>query len=181
MKIFKKMILLILCLGLFFVLSRETYGQNRKDETFYKLLNEEVEKKLDKLRHRHIVNFSKELLKKEEAIRLRELEFKKKREQLKMNITEFEKKLKVFLEGQKKFLSCIDSLKNEESKRVKHMVEVISNMRPKMAASVLSIQDTKISVKILGLLDPKKVSRIFNLMDKEVSARLQKHYVTMKI
>ena len=60
------------------------------------------------------------------------------------------------------------------------MVDVISGMRPQSAADVLSVQDVDISVKILGDLPPEKVSKIFNSMDKEISARLQKQFMSMK-
>ena len=60
------------------------------------------------------------------------------------------------------------------------VVEVISGMRPQNAADLLSVQESDLAVKILGQLDPAKVSKIFNLMDKEISAKLQKQFMTMK-
>jgi flagellar motility protein MotE (MotC chaperone) len=84
------------------------------------------------------------------------------------------------LEKQKEFLGCIDTLKAEEDKRVTQMVEIISTMKADKAAQVLSIQDQELTIKILGLLDSRMVSKIFNLMDKEISARLQKQFMTMK-
>ena len=64
--------------------------------------------------------------------------------------------------------------------RVKQLVNVISNMKPKKAADLLAVQDSGISVKIIERIDPQKASKIFNLMDKEVSARLQKQYLNMQ-
>jgi flagellar motility protein MotE (MotC chaperone) len=53
-------------------------------------------------------------------------------------------------------------------------------MKADKAAQVLAIQDPEITMKILGKLESKTVSRIFNLMDKEISARIQKQFMTMK-
>ena len=60
------------------------------------------------------------------------------------------------------------------------MVSVVSGMKPQTAANLLSQQDPSISVKILGMLDAVQVAKIFNLMEKEVSAKLQKQYMTLK-
>ena len=105
---------------------------------------------------------------------------KKREEFLVVNQKHFEKRVKDLLQEQGKILGCMDANKKKESDRVRHMVRVISNMKPNNAAQVLSVQDANITVVILGMLDPIKVSKIFNLMDKEISARLQKQYLTMK-
>ncbi|MBT3586860.1 MAG: hypothetical protein HN509_18255 [Halobacteriovoraceae bacterium] len=119
-------------------------------------------------------------MKKEEELKISQLALKKKEEQLVINEKDFTRKVSGFNGDQQKVLGCIDASDKKQSKRVEHMVEVISGMKPVSAAQVLSVQDADISVKILGLLEPKKVSKIFNLMDKEISARLQKQYMTMK-
>lgn len=97
-----------------------------------------------------------------------------------MNIEHFEKRVKEVVNQQEKVLGCVDNNSKAETDRVRHMVRIISNMKPNQSAQVLSVQDADITVKILGLLEPDKVSKIFNLMDKEISARLQKQYLTMK-
>ena len=127
-----------------------------------------------------MVDFSKELLQKEEAIKVKELEVKKQEDQLKMNMADFEKRVKDFQVEQKRFIGCIDGQDEKADKRVSQMVEVISGMRPQNAADLLSVQESDLAVKILGQLDPAKVSKIFNLMDKEISAKLQKQFMTMK-
>ena len=57
---------------------------------------------------------------------------------------------------------------------------MLSGMKPDAAAQVLSVQDPLIAVKMISKLDSAKVSKIFNKMDKEVSARLQKQFLTMQ-
>lgn len=149
-------------------------------EEFQEAVNEKVEKQLKRLGRGKIVGFSKELMKKEEVLKLREIELEKRAEQLTMNSNDFQSKVKGFRTRQVKFLACLDDSDKQKEKRVTHMVDVVSGMKPQSAAEVLSVQDTNISIKILGMLPPEKVSKIFNLMKKEISARLQKQYMTMK-
>lgn len=150
------------------------------EDEFKKAVLVEAEKLMKKAGSGHLVDFSKELLEKEEAIKVKQLNLQKQEEQLKLNTADFQKKMVEYQEEQKRFLGCIDSQNEKAEKRVSQMVEVISGMKPQSAADVLAVQDPDLSVRILGLLDPLKASKIFNLMDKEVSAKLQKQFVQMK-
>lgn len=158
------------------VLVKKTYTE----EEFKKAISDEIEKTMKKIGSGHLVDFSKELLQKEEVIKIKELNLQKENEQLKLNIIDFQKKIVEFQESQKKFLGCVDSQNEKVEKRVSQVVEVISGMKPQNAADVLSVQDPDLSVRILGQLDAQKASKIFNLMDKEISARLQKQFLQMK-
>ncbi|MGZ3786888.1 MAG: MotE family protein [Bacteriovorax sp.] len=150
------------------------------EEEFKKAVMSEAEKMMKKAGSGHLVDFSKELLQKEEALKVKELNLQKEQEQLKLNMNDFQKKVVEFQESQKKFLGCVDSQNEKVEKRIGQMVEVISGMKPQNAADVLSVQDPDLSVRILGQLEAQKASKIFNLMDKEVSARLQKQFLQMK-
>jgi flagellar motility protein MotE (MotC chaperone) len=150
------------------------------EEEFQKSVMQEVEKHLKKVGSTKIINFSKELIKKEYDIKLHELKITKSEERLKMNEKNFQQQVVKFRSKQNKFIGCIDAKQKNRDKRVGHMVDVISGMKPANAASLLSVQDAIISVQILEKLDPVKVSKIFNLLDKEISARLQKQYMNMK-
>ena len=149
-------------------------------DEFQEAVNTKIEKQLKRLGRGKIIGFSKELMKKEEVLKLREIELEKRAEQLQMNTSDFQKKVKTFQNRQLKFLGCLDESDKQREKRITHMVDVVSGMKPLSAAEVLSVQDAGISIKILGMLPPEKVSKIFNLMKKEISARLQKQYMTMK-
>lgn len=150
------------------------------EEEFKAAVLEEATKLMKKAGSAHLVDFSKELLEKEEAIKVKELTVKKEQEQLEMNKADFTKKLIEFQESQKKFLGCVDEKDDKADKRVSQMVDVISGMKPQSAADILAVQDPDLSVRILGELESSKASKIFNLMDKEVSARLQKQFLQMK-
>ena len=167
------------------LLAYEAWGEQVKkkvwtDEELKKVLEKEVVKRLDKLTGNNAISFSRELLKREKEIKIGELELKKQHEQLAMNQKELEKKLALFIQSQNKLIGCMENVEKVKGKRIGHMVNVISNMRPQAAAEVLGIQDANVSVKILELLPAAKVSKIFNFMDREKSARLQKQYMTMK-
>lgn len=147
---------------------------------FSEAVDKEVEKRMLRLGQKTIVKLSQELLKKEEKLDLKYLELEKKEEQLKINIRQFESRIKEFQKRQSKFIGCLDDIDQKKNKRVGHIVDIISNMRPANASDVLSVQDTEVSVQIIGLLNATKLSKIFNKMDKEISARLQKQYMSMK-
>lgn len=172
-----------LLLTTLFIFSLNTQAEDKKVYTqaeFDKALNEALEKKMKRIGRGKLVEFSQELLKKEEDIAKREKALKNQQKQISVNQEELQGRIQEFKKYQTNFLSCLDKKDSDENKRIIHMVDVVSNMRPQTAADLLSQQDPSISIKILGELDPVKVSKIFNMMDKEISARLQKQYMTMK-
>jgi flagellar motility protein MotE (MotC chaperone) len=162
--------------------SLSLFAQDKKytEEEFVKAVAEQVKKQIENIKNKSVTELTKELVTKEESIKLKELELQKKEDQIKVNATELENKIKKFHNEQKDLLGCLQKNDNDQQTRVNQQVEVISNMQPAKAAQLLSVQEADISVRILQLLDPKKASKIFNLMDKEVSARLQKQYMNMK-
>ena len=174
------MLVLIVVNTSFVMAEDKAENDENAEKIFHERLMVEVEKRLKKMGKNRIVDFSKELLKKEEELRLKELSIAKREEQLSLNEKQFTDKVKQFQEQQQKLLTCLDNADKEASKRVGHLVEIISGMKPEKAANILSVQDAEISVQILAQLEPAKVSKIFNQMDKEISARLQKQYMTMK-
>lgn len=173
---------LLLTFNLF---AEEEVDEGAKEKTyteseFREEVVKEVQKELKRLGHGKVVDFAKELMKKEDELKLKELELMKKNEQLTINMDHFEKKIVNFKETQKRILGCLDEQDAKRTRRLGHMVDAIAGMKPVNAAQVLSVQDPEITIEILGKLDAVKVSKIFNLMDKEISARLQKQYMTMK-
>jgi flagellar motility protein MotE (MotC chaperone) len=166
------------------LLAKSVVAQDKKlqftEEEFKNAVYDEMMKKMKKIGRSKMIDFSKQLLEKEENLEKREKAIVAREEQVKINEEELKKKIVEFQMTQNKFLVCLDKEDKEIDNRVRHMVDVVAGMRPQTAASLLSQQDPSISVKILGELDSVKVSKIFNLMDKEISARLQKQYMTMK-
>ncbi|WP_408097889.1 MotE family protein [Peredibacter sp. HCB2-198] len=150
------------------------------EEDFVKKVNEEVKKKVDVIKNKSVSDLTKEILDKEEKVRLRELELQKREDSLKVSENDLGKKYSEFEARQKAFLGCVKRNDEEAKARVGQLVDLISNMKPEKASDVLSIQDPDVAVQILQNIDTKKASKIFNFMDKEVSAKLQKQYLQMK-
>lgn len=160
----------------FSALAAKTYTE----EDFVKKVNEEVKKKVDTIKNKSVSDLTKEILDKEEKLKLRELELQKEADALKVSEGELTKKYRDLESKQKEFIGCAEKNEDESKGRVGQLVEMITSMRPQKAAEVLSVQDSEIAVRILQMVDPKKASKIFNFMDKEVSAKLQKQYLLMK-
>jgi flagellar motility protein MotE (MotC chaperone) len=147
---------------------------------FIKKVTEETKKKVDSIKNKSVSDLTKELLDKEEKLRLRELDLLKQQDQLKVTETDLANRYVELANKQKDFIGCVNRNNEDNKARIGQLVEMVSNMKPEKAASVLSVQDSDIAVQILQMIDPKKASKIFNFMDKEISAKLQKQYLLMK-
>lgn len=150
------------------------------EEEYIKKINEEVKKKVDTIKNKSVSELTKEILDKEEKLNLRELELIKQADSIKVTEADLAKRYTDLAEKQKDFIGCVNKNTEENKARIGQLVEMISNMKPEKAASVLSVQDSDIAVQILQMIDAKKASKIFNFMDKDISAKLQKQYLQMK-
>lgn len=155
---------------------KRTYSE----EDFIKKVNEETKKKVDSIKNKSVSELTKELLDKEEKLKLKELELQKLSDSLKVSESDIAKRYSDLSEKQKSFIGCVEKNEDEGKARIGQLVDMVSNMKPQKAAEVLSVQDSEIAVKILQMIDAKKASKIFNFMDKEISAKLQKQYLLMK-
>jgi flagellar motility protein MotE (MotC chaperone) len=173
-------IIIFFFLIVFNLKAQEKSDKIYSEKDFIKKVSEETQKKVDQIKNKSVTDLTKELIEKEEKMKIRELELAQKEDQIKVNALELEKKVKAFEEQQLKILGCAQKNEDDAKARIVSQVEVISNMQPAKAAQVLTVQDPDIAVRILRELEPKKASKIFNFMEKEVSARLQKQYLDMK-
>lgn len=174
-----KYILLSLCLATS-VFAAVPAKKMYSEEEFIKKVNEETKKKVNTIKNKSVSDLTKELLDKEEKLKLRELEIQKHEDSLKVSENELGKKFAAFEIRQKAFIGCVEKNEDESKGRIGQLVDMISNMKPQKAAEVLSVQDPEIAVKILQTIEAKKASKIFNFMDKDISAKLQKQYLQMK-
>lgn len=171
----------LIALGLLIAVSGQAAVELKYSEAdFIKKVAEEVKVQVDKIKNKSVTDLTKELVEKDEKIRLQELELQKKEDQLKTSEADLAKKYAEFEARQKAFIGCVQQNEDDAKARVAQLVEMVSNMKPQKAAEVLSVQESEIAVKILQMIDAKKASKIFNFMDKEVSARLQKQYLMLK-
>lgn len=173
----KTLLTAVLCLT---SLSAFAVGKTYTEEQFVKKVNEEVKKKVDSIKNKSVSELTKELLDKEEKLKLKELELQKQSDAMRVTESDIEKRYKDLNEKQKNFIGCVEKNEDDSKARIGQLVDMVSNMKPQKAAEVLSVQDSEIAVKILQMIDAKKASKIFNFMDKDVSAKLQKQYLLMK-
>lgn len=150
------------------------------EEEFVKKVNEEVKKKIDTIKNKSVSDLTKELMDKDEKLRLKEIDLLKQQDAIRVSEGDIAKRYAELAEKQKSFIGCAEKNSEDSKARIGQLVEMVSNMKPDKAASVLSVQDADIAVQILQMIDPKKASKIFNFMDKDVSAKLQKQYLQMK-
>lgn len=166
----------------------DTMEEKKKANAVKKYTEEELEKEVRKRVERQIkllkkgslVEISKELLKKDLALEEKEKQVNQLQKQLKTNEEYFEKRVIETEKRYTKILGCLDANKKDAEKRISHMVNILSIMKPVKAADVLSVQNPQVAIKVLSKMEPQKASKIFNLMDKEISARLQKQYIDMQ-
>src|SRR5690606_10045142 len=171
---------LFLALAAFPLIVSVGFAKSYSEEDFIKKVNEEVKKQIDSIKNKSVSELTKELLDRDEKLKLRELELQKMEDALKVSEKDIANRFADLSEKQKKFIGCVDKNQEESKNRVAQLVEMVSNMRPQKAAEVLSVQDSDIAVQILQLIEPKKASKIFNFMEKDISAKLQKQYLNMK-
>lgn len=176
----KVLVGIVLCLGIVVWGDVESAPKTYSEEEFIKKVNEEVKKRLGEVKNKSVMDLTRELMDKEEALRLQSLDLVKREDQLKVNGQELEKRIKSFEARQLEVLGCAQKNDEDFKNRLSQQVEMISNMQPAKAAALLSTQEPDIAVQILQHLDSKRASKIYNLMDKEVSARLQKQQLNMK-
>ena len=154
--------------------------EQKIDEHLKENIEKEISKRIKKVLPANLIDFSKELLTREDELNEKLRILKSKEDQLLINEQAFSKRVKKTDDKQIKILGCMEKNENSKQNRIDHIVKVISNMKPVSAAQVLSVQEPDLSVKILGILDAVKAAKIFNLMERDVSARLQKQYLDMK-
>lgn len=173
-----------LFITLFFIstvaLAQAPVKKTYTEEEFQKKVAEETKKRVDSIKNKSVSDLTKELLDKEEKLRLRELELIKQQDSFKVTEADLAKRYTELATKQKDFIGCVQKNNEENKARIGQLVEMVSNMKPEKASSVLSVQDSDIAVQILQMIDPKKASKIFNFMDKDISAKLQKQYLLMK-
>ena len=107
------------------------------DKEFLDAVEKDVTNKLSRFHPKNIVNLSKEFMRKERALELRELEIQKREESLRASEADLAKQIKELKGRSDKLLGCLDENDRNQRKRVNHMVDVVSGMRPQNAADVL--------------------------------------------
>lgn len=155
-------------------------GEKKDSKEIEALVQKRVEEIFSKLGEGKISNFSKSLLTKEKKLEEKEEALTLRLAELGKTEKEISKKIDRLQKQQTKIIGCLDKNAGQRKARVDHLVQIVSGMKPQVAADMLSVQESNLTVEIISRLDPVRISKIFNLMDKEISARLQKEYLNMR-
>jgi flagellar motility protein MotE (MotC chaperone) len=151
-----------------------------KENDINKIVEQRLNKILKKISTKKITEFSKSLLEKEKEIEKEKKKIELRNIELSKMENEVTKKIEEISKRQSKIIGCLDKNQKKREKRVDHLVQIVSGMKPQTAADMLAVQESGLTVEIISKLDPTRISKIFNLMDKEISARLQKEYLNMQ-
>ncbi len=112
------------------------------------------------------------LAKQWERLRVKEAELKRKEQMLKELKKEIDKKLKEEQKLAQKLEYLINKAEVLKNKKIKHLVNVYSNMDPARAAKVLETLDKDLAVKILAGMRGRIAGEILTNMDPKKAADL---------
>ena len=82
---------------------------------------------------------------------------------------------------EKRLQSMLKNAKETQDKKMKHLVDVYSNMKGKQAAQVLESLDEQISVKILAGMRGRKAGEILTFVRPDKAARLSEALTNMQL
>ena len=85
---------------------------------------------------------------------------------------QMEQRLKELNTAEKKMQSMLQEAKAVENKKVKNLVNMYTNMKPKTAAKAIESLDERVAVKILTAMTPKQCGDILSYTDPKVTAKL---------
>jgi flagellar motility protein MotE (MotC chaperone) len=119
----------------------------------------------------------------EEWARLREKEraLARREQDLKGLEQGIDRKLALISEQQAELKRLLDSLDEVRDRKLKHLVDVYSNMKPKQAAEVLETLDEEIAVKILAGMRGRTAGEILSFVNARKAARLSAQLTHMQI
>lgn len=116
-----------------------------------------------------------------EEIKQKQVELRRREESLRA----LERSLDAKLAEQKKIQASIKKMLEDanvlKDKKIKHLIEVYSNMKAKQAALVLETLDEEIAVKILSGMRGRKAGEILSYVKPEKAALLSERLTDLRI
>ena len=116
-----------------------------------------------------------------EEIKQKQVELRRREESLRA----LERSLDAKLVEQKKIQTSIKKMLEDanvlKDKKIKHLIEVYSNMKAKQAALVLETLDEEIAVKILSGMRGRKAGEILSFVKPEKAALLSERLTDLRI
>ncbi|MBT8764161.1 hypothetical protein KFV02_09475 [Desulfohalobiaceae bacterium Ax17] len=114
------------------------------------------------------VNLSAEL----KRLKAKEKELAQKEQGLKLLEKELNAKLKQLQKVEARLKKMLEEANVLKDKKIKHLVDMYANMKPKQAAQVLSTVDEDLAVKILSGMRGRKAGEILSYVEAKKAAKL---------
>lgn len=102
----------------------------------------------------------------------RQQELARREQEVLMLQQQMEQRLKELNTAEKKMQSMLQEAKAVENKKVKNLVNMYTNMKPKTAAKAIESLDERVAVKILTAMTPKQCGDILSYTNPKVTAKL---------
>ena len=114
------------------------------------------------------VNISAEL----KRLKTKEKELAQKEQSLKLLEKDLNAKLDKLQKIEARIKKMLEDANVLKDKKIKHLVDMYANMKPKQAAQVLSTVDEDLAVKILSGMRGRKAGEILSYVEAEKAAKL---------
>jgi len=116
-----------------------------------------------------------------ETLRRRQEELQRKEESLQSLEKELDDKLNRLQNLEQRIQAMLDEADVLQDKKIKHLVDVYSNMKPKEAAKALEVLEEPVAVKILTGMRGRNAGEILSFVDSEKAARLTEALTRMQV
>ena len=115
------------------------------------------------------------------ALKARERELIARERSLNALEAELDRKLKTIEERNQELRAMLDEAKGIRDKKVKHLVDVYSNMKAQQAAQVLETLDTRLAVKILSGMRGRQAGEILTYVNADKAGELSKALTELRV
>lgn len=116
-----------------------------------------------------------------ELLKKKQVELHRREQELSRLQATIDSKLVKLQTLEKRLQAMLSKAKNIKDKKMKHLVDVYSNMKAKQAAQVLETLDENISVKILAGMRGRKAGEILTFVKPDKAARLSEALTNMQL
>lgn len=116
-----------------------------------------------------------------EAAQRRQAELARKEQDLRTLEQELDERLMRLQELESRLKSMLADAEEVKSAKYRHLVDVLSNMKAKQAASVLETLDEKIAVKVLSGMRGRQAGEILTFVNPAKAARLSESLARIQL
>jgi flagellar motility protein MotE (MotC chaperone) len=116
-----------------------------------------------------------------ESLARRQEDLARKEQELRVLQGELDHKLDQMRMLENRFATMMKDAEGAQDAKYRHLVDVLANMKPKQAASVLETLDAKIAVKVLAGMKGRQAGEILTFVRPETAAKLTESLARMQL